>query len=70
MLVNLTNIISLRIQDQLIKFKERSSMKFINVIHILKSIKYSDPFEFLVYFTISFLFVISPINAKTKNLTS
>jgi len=44
MLVNLTNIISLRIRDRLIKFKERSSTKSINVIHILNPIKYSNPF--------------------------
>jgi len=44
MLINLTNIISLRIRDQLIKFEERSSTKSINVIHIIKSIKYPNPF--------------------------
>jgi hypothetical protein len=41
MSVNLTNIISLCIRDRLIKFEERSSMKSINVIHILNPIKYS-----------------------------
>jgi len=44
MLVNLTNIISLRIRDRLIKFEERSSTKSINVIYILNPIKYSNPF--------------------------
>jgi hypothetical protein len=43
MLVNLTNIISLRIRDRL-KFEERSSTKSISVIHILNPIKYSNPF--------------------------
>jgi hypothetical protein len=67
MLVNLTNIISLHIRDRLIKFEEQSSTKSINITHILKSIKYSNPFYFLIYFTLSFLFSVSPMDIKTKN---
>jgi hypothetical protein len=44
MLANLTNIISLRIRDRLIKFEEWSSTKSISVIHILNPVKYSNPF--------------------------
>lgn len=66
MLLNLTNIISLYTQDWLIKFKKQSSMKSINTTHVLNQINYSNPFLFLTYLTLSFLFVASFIDINPR----
>ena len=63
-------LVNLHTQDRLIKFEKQSSMKSINITHVLNQINYPNPFLFLIYFSLSFLFMASPIYVKSKNWTN